>query len=133
MTHMWEIFIEYRNKLEFMSKNKMPRNLLYGFIHGSCIMCIYQAYTRLCQECLSLSIYSNIVQPIRPRHNFSFFAEVSPISSNSVLLILGCSSGAVKHIFAQAAPRSFRSELLWGGIQASIFLRSGMATVCSRD
>lgn len=130
---MWKIFIEYRNKLEFISKNKMPMNLLYGFIYECCIMCVYQSYTGLCQECLSFSVYSNIVQPLRPRHNFSFFAEVSPISSDSVLRILGCSWGAVKNIFAQATPKSFKSEPLWGGIQASVCLRSEMATMFSQD
>lgn len=53
----------------------------------------------------SLSLCSNLVQSFRLRHNFSFFNEVSPISSSSVLLIFGYSWGAVKNIFAQAAPQ----------------------------
>lgn len=130
---MWKMFIEYRNKLEFISKNKMPMNLLHGFIYGCCIMCIYQAYTRLCQECLSFSIHSNIVQPLRPRQNFSFslkFLQFLPIQCFLFLAVVG---ELLEILFAQAAPRSSKSEPLWGGSQASICLRCKTATMCSRD
>lgn len=70
------------------------------------------SYTR--NASLFLSIYSNLTQCLRPRHNFSFFNESSPISSSSVLLILGYSWGAVKNICFPGSPPDYLNQSCWG-------------------
>lgn len=136
MTNKWEIFIECMKEihLEFIPKNKSPWTVpkisklffFFAFTSGCFIICVYQTYTRLYQErvCLSLH-FSNLTQPLRLRHNFSFFNEASLISSSSVHLGEWDAVGDLSKVFLpRPHPRSFKSALLGVRFNSLDFLKN---------